>query len=77
MNSTLFKLLNNIQSTVINIIEDLKIIINWVVRELNADWLKAVVYQTIYHGYDKTFIIYCSNYVGNQFIIEIRHLGDL
>ena len=23
---------------------------------LNADWLKAVVYQTVYHLYDKTFI---------------------
>ena len=30
--------------------------INWVVRALNADCLTAVVYQTIYHGYDKTFI---------------------
>ena len=33
-----------------------KSIINWVVPALNADWLKAVVYQTLYHGYDKTFI---------------------
>ena len=32
------------------------LIINWVVRALNADWLTAVVYQTVYHGYDKTFI---------------------
>ena len=31
-------------------------IINWVVRALNADWQRAVVYQTVYHGYDKTFI---------------------
>ena len=31
-------------------------IINWVVQALNADCLKAVVCQTIYHGYDKTFI---------------------
>ena len=31
-------------------------IINWVVHALNADWLAAVVCQTIYHGYDKTFI---------------------
>uniref|UniRef100_A0AAZ3QJT2 Serine/threonine-protein kinase STK11 n=1 Tax=Oncorhynchus tshawytscha TaxID=74940 RepID=A0AAZ3QJT2_ONCTS len=23
---------------------------------LNADWLTAMVYQTVYHGYDKTFI---------------------
>ena len=26
---------------------------NWVVH---ADWLTAVVYQTVYQGYDKTFI---------------------
>ena len=32
-------------------------IINWVVQALNADWLKAVVYQTVCNGYDKTFII--------------------
>uniref|UniRef100_A0A4W5P3M8 GTP binding protein 2b n=1 Tax=Hucho hucho TaxID=62062 RepID=A0A4W5P3M8_9TELE len=32
------------------------IIINWVVRVLNADWLTAVVYQPVYHEYDKTFI---------------------
>jgi hypothetical protein len=25
-----------------------------VVLALNADWLKAVVYQTVLHGYDKT-----------------------
>jgi hypothetical protein len=49
-------------------------IINWVVRALNADWLTAMVYQTVYHGYDKTCIFYCSNYVGNQFIIAIRHI---
>jgi hypothetical protein len=30
-------------------------IINWVVRVLNVDWLTDVVYQTGYHGYDKTF----------------------
>ena len=30
--------------------------INLVVQVLNADWLTAVVYQTIYHGYDKTYI---------------------
>ena len=23
---------------------------------MNADWLSAVVYQTVYHGYDKIFI---------------------
>ena len=28
----------------------IKIVINWVVRALNSDWLKAVVYQTVYHG---------------------------
>jgi hypothetical protein len=50
---------------------------NWVVRALNADWLTAVVYQTVYHGYDKTFIFYCSNYVGNQFITARRHLRVL
>ena len=44
---------------------------------MNADWLTDVVYQTVYHGYDKIFIFYCSNYVGNQFIIAIRHLGGL
>ena len=31
-------------------------ILNWVVRALSADWLKAVVYKTAFHGYDKTFI---------------------
>ncbi|CDQ95640.1 unnamed protein product, partial [Oncorhynchus mykiss] len=41
--------------------------INWVVRALNADWLTAVVYQTVY----------CCNYVENQFIIAIRHLRGL
>ena len=34
----------------------LYVIINWVVRALNADWLTAVVYQTVFHGHDKTFI---------------------
>ena len=34
----------------------INIIINWVVRALKADWLTAVVYQTVYHGYDKTVI---------------------
>jgi hypothetical protein len=31
-------------------------IINWVVLAVNADWLKAMVYETVYHGYDKTSI---------------------
>jgi hypothetical protein len=30
---------------------------NWMVQALNADWLTAVVYQTVYHGYDKTFLV--------------------
>ena len=47
------------------------------VPALNADWLTAVVYQTVYHGYDKTFYFVCSYYVGNQFIIAIRRLGGL
>jgi hypothetical protein len=50
--------------------------INWVVRDLNVDWLTAVVYQTVYQWYGKTFID-LSGYVGNQFIIAIRHLGGL
>jgi hypothetical protein len=33
-----------------------KTIINRVVRALHADWLKAVVYQTVYHGYDKKYL---------------------
>ena len=53
------------------------LIINWMVRALNADWLTAVVYQTVYHGYDKTLIFYCSNYISNQFIIAIRHFWGL
>ena len=35
----------------------LKYIINGVVQALNANWLTAVVYLTIYHRYDKTFIV--------------------
>uniref|UniRef100_A0A8C7EZ69 3-methyl-2-oxobutanoate dehydrogenase (2-methylpropanoyl-transferring) n=1 Tax=Oncorhynchus kisutch TaxID=8019 RepID=A0A8C7EZ69_ONCKI len=31
-------------------------IINWVVRALNADWLTAVLYQIVYHRYEKTCI---------------------
>ena len=34
----------------------LLIFINWVVRALNADWLSAVVFLTVYYWYDKTFI---------------------
>jgi hypothetical protein len=30
-------------------------VINWVVRALIADWLTAVVYQTVYHRYDNVF----------------------
>ena len=52
------------------------VFINWMVRALNADWLTAVGYQTICHGYDKT-IFYSCNFVGNQFIIEIRHHGGV
>ena len=52
-------------------------IINRVVCVLDTDCLKAVVFQTTYHGYDATSRVYCSNYVGNQFIIAIRHLGGL
>ena len=37
---------------------------------MNSDWLKAMVYQIVYYGYDNC---YCSNYVGNQFIVAIRH----
>ena len=51
-------------------------IINWVVRSLNADWLTAVVYWTVYHGYDNTYFYSC-NYVGNQFIIANMHLWRL
>ena len=32
------------------------IVNTWVVQALIADWMTAVVYQTVYHGYDKTFI---------------------
>ena len=35
---------------------DIWLLINWVVRALNADWLTVVVYQTVYHSYDNTFI---------------------
>jgi hypothetical protein len=47
-------------------------IINWVVKPMNADWLTAVVYQIVYHGYDKIFISFC-----NQFLIAIRDLWGL
>ena len=36
-----------------------------------------MVYQIVYHEYDKNVYLYCSNYVGNQFIIAKRHLGCL
>ena len=52
------------------------VIINMVGGALNADFLTAVVYQTIYHEYEN-FYFYCSNYVSNQLIIAIRHLGGL
>ena len=52
-------------------------IIDWVVPVLNADWLTAVVYQTVYHEYDNTYQFYRSNCICNQFIIAIRHLGGL
>ena len=35
----------------------LLIIRNLVVRALNADWLTAVVYPTVYHGDDKTLLL--------------------
>ena len=35
--------------------------------------LKATVHQTVYHN----IYFYCSNYIGNQFMIAIRHLGGL
>lgn len=39
------------------------LVLNWVVQALNADWLTAVVYQTVYH---MTKHFYCSNYIANQ-----------
>jgi hypothetical protein len=45
-----------------------KIITKRVIWLLVADWLKAVVYENM--GMTKN-IFYCSNYVGNQFIITI------
>ena len=53
-------------------------IINCVVRDLNADWLTAMVYQTVYYRYDKTFIftalimlvtVYNSNTAPQGFVI--------
>jgi hypothetical protein len=35
---------------------DLKEIINWEIRALNAVWLKYVVYPTVYHGYDEKWL---------------------
>ena len=49
---------------------------NCVIWALNADWLTDVVYQTVHDGYDKTFIC-IALYVGNQFLIAIRHLRGL
>ena len=31
-------------------------LLNGVVRTQNADWLTAMVYQTVYHSYDKAFM---------------------
>jgi hypothetical protein len=60
-------------------VEDKLIItnINWVVRGMNADCPTAVVYQTVYHRLGQNMYFYCSNYIGNQFIIAIRPLGGL
>jgi hypothetical protein len=33
--------------------------------------------ETVYQGYDKTFIFTALNDVGNQFITAIRYIGDL
>ena len=49
--------------------------INWVVRALNADWLTAVVYQTVYHGNVKTYIFTALITLVTPFIIAIRLLG--
>ena len=49
-------------------------IINWVVWLLDADWLKAVVYNTVYHGYDPPKNISLFERC-NQFLIAKRHLG--
>jgi hypothetical protein len=46
-------------------------IINWVVH-----WLTAVVSDSIPRVWQNMYF-YCSNYVGNQFIIAIRHLRGL
>jgi hypothetical protein len=37
-------------SLILIISQYLLTIINWVVRALNADWLTAVVYQTVFHS---------------------------
>ena len=41
----------------IQTVPTLLLIINWMVQALNADWLTGVVYQTVYHGYDKTLLL--------------------
>jgi hypothetical protein len=33
--------------------------------------------KTKYHGYEAKLLVYCSIYVGYQFIIVIRHLRGL
>jgi hypothetical protein len=38
--------------------------------------VKAVVYETVYHGYDNIYF-YCSYSVCHQFIIAIRHFRCL
>ena len=40
---------NNVIAAAVVNVDKLLSIINWVVRALNADWLKAVVYQTVCH----------------------------
>jgi hypothetical protein len=50
-------------------------IINWVVRALNADSLTAVVHYIRPYTRGMTKHLFSpSNYIGNQFIIEIGHL---
>ena len=44
---------------------------NWVAGALNADLLTGIVYQ------EMTDFYFFTNYVGNQFIIAIRHLRGL
>ena len=51
--------------------------INQVVWLLDADCLKAVVYETIYYGYEAKLLVCWSICVGNLFIIAISHLRSL